>query len=122
MLLFKGLGLGDTRVEDQGTLVLLVVNLVNEMTTKRALSASYLSGQPDESLFLRYAVDQVLEALLVSRAQIEKVGIGGNVERHLFEAVENLIQLSKFLLKLRECFNYIFANEKGLFVFMVCRL
>ena len=52
----------------------------------------------------------------MSRAQLEKVGIRGNVERHLFEAVENLIHLSKFLLKLREGCNYIFANEEGLFV------
>lgn len=117
---FQKLGLGDTRIEDQGALVLLVVNLVNEMTTKRGLSASYFSGQHYESLFLCYAVLQVLEGLLVSRAQVEKVGIGSNVERHLFEAVETLIHLSKFLLKLREGCNYIFAKEKGLFVFSVC--
>ena len=103
-------------VEDQGAFVLLVVNLVNEMTTKRGLSASYFSGQHYESLFLYYTVLQVLEGLSVSRAQVKKVGIGGNVERHLFEAVENLINISKLLLKLREGCNYIFANEEGLFV------
>ena len=87
---FQELGLGDTRVEDQGALVLLVVNLVYEKTIKRGLSASYFDGQQYESLFLCYAVLQVLEGLLVSRAQVEKVGIGGKVERHLFEAVENM--------------------------------
>ena len=77
------------RVEDQGALVLLVVNLVNEKTTKRGLSASYFDGQ-QFPLFICYAVLQVLEGLLVSRSQVEKVGIGGKVERHLFEAVENI--------------------------------
>ena len=68
---FQELGLGDTRVEDQGALVLLVVNLVNAMTTKRGHSASYFSGQHYESLFLCYAVLQVLEGLLASRAQVK---------------------------------------------------
>lgn len=93
------LSLCDSWIEDQSAFVFFVVDFVDEMTAKCGLSASYFSGQHDESLLFRDPVLQVLESFLVSWAEVKEVRIGGYVERHLSETVETLIHKRKLFFK-----------------------
>jgi hypothetical protein len=55
------------------------------------LTAADLSHEDNEALAFADAEFEVLERLLVGGAEIEKLGIGGDVERHLPESVEALV-------------------------------
>ena len=85
------LSLGDPRVEDQRRVETLRVELVEEPPAEDSLTAADLAHENDEALALSHAEFEVLERLLVGGAEIEKLGIGGDVERHLPESVEALV-------------------------------
>ena len=58
---------------------------------ERGLAAADLPDEQDEPFFFLNAIFEMLQGLLVGRAQVEKLRVRSDVERHLRETVETLI-------------------------------
>src|SRR5208283_5774741 len=87
----KHLALGDVRVENERGIVVGGIELVEETPAERSLAAAHLPDEQDEAFLLLHAIFEVLQGLLMRRAQIEKLRVRSDIERHLRETVESLI-------------------------------
>ena len=85
---FEHLGLRDPRVEHECRLVALGVELVEEGAAEGGLAAADLADEHNKALPLLNPVFQVLKRIMVRRAQVEKLRVRGDVERHFPETVE----------------------------------
>ncbi|MFH1498564.1 MAG: hypothetical protein ABII82_12150 [Verrucomicrobiota bacterium] len=68
-----------------------VVDLVQEVAAERGLAAAHLADQHHEALALLHAEKQVLQRLLMRRAQVKELGIRRDVEGQLTQPIEALI-------------------------------
>jgi hypothetical protein len=83
--------LGDVGIENERGVVVDRIEFIQKPPAERGLAAADFADQKHESLLLLDAILEVLQCLLVRRAQIEKLRVWGDVKRHLRETVETLI-------------------------------
>ncbi len=88
---------GDPWVENQGGVVVSRIQIIQELSAERRLPASHFPDQNDKTLLFANAVFQMLEGLLVSRAEIKKPRVRRNVERHLAKPVKALIHVGGYV-------------------------
>jgi hypothetical protein len=67
------------------------VELVQEFPAQGGLAAADLADEHDEAFFLRDAVSQMLQSLQMGVAEVEKLRVRSDVERHLRKSVVALI-------------------------------
>ena len=67
------------------------IELVEEAPTQGRFSTADFADQDDEALLFTHALLEVLERLLVGRAEVKKPRVRGDIERHLAKPVQTLI-------------------------------
>ena len=78
------------------------VEFAEKLAAKGGLAAAHFANEHDEALFFADAVLQVLQSLLVSGAEVEKLRVRSDVERHLRESVVALIHRLASIWSARE--------------------